>query len=189
MSHTHIKRGQVYFIGPDDEKPPFGHEIWPNRPGLIVSNDTINKHSSTVEIVYLTTQKSNRKGFLGLLSVPVTTNDTESIAMCEQIHTVDIRRLQSIMGEIDSTQMRDVDAALALSLGNSDTHIASYFLKWENYIKTYAIPVGENQLEEALCDDDIEVIASLKRKLRQVTIERDSYKNLCDVYREQVEHE
>ena len=130
MAHAHITRGQVYFVGPDDEKPTFGHEIWPNRPGLIVSNDTINKHSSTVEVVYLTTQNLKRTGFLGLLSVPVTLKDNESIAMCEQIHTVDVRRLQSYMGQITDENLSDIDCALALNLGNSNTKISSYFAKW-----------------------------------------------------------
>ena len=48
-----IKRGDILYI---DKHPVVGSEQQAGRPAIIVSNEKNNRHSSTVEVVYLTTQ-------------------------------------------------------------------------------------------------------------------------------------
>ena len=48
-----IRRGDIYYI---DKYPTIGSEQQAGRPAIIVSNEKNNQHSSTVEVVYLTTQ-------------------------------------------------------------------------------------------------------------------------------------
>lgn len=50
-----IKRGEIYYIEPSKTLQTTGSEQRPNRPGVVVSNNENNEHSSIVEIVYLTT--------------------------------------------------------------------------------------------------------------------------------------
>ena len=46
------RRGDIYYI--ETGGVCVGSEQKPGRPGVIVSNDLGNKHSSNVEVVYLT---------------------------------------------------------------------------------------------------------------------------------------
>lgn len=48
------RRGDIYYI--ETGGVCVGSEQKPGRPGVIVSNDLGNKHSSNVEVVYLTSQ-------------------------------------------------------------------------------------------------------------------------------------
>ena len=45
-------RGSIWYV---ESGYSTGSEQLPGRPAIIVSNDVNNKHSSTVEMVYLTT--------------------------------------------------------------------------------------------------------------------------------------
>ena len=49
-----IKRGDIYYI--ESGYATVGSEQRPGRPAIVVSNDRNNEHSSTLEVVYLTTQ-------------------------------------------------------------------------------------------------------------------------------------
>jgi len=108
-----VKRGDIYCA---DLSPVIGSEQGDTRPVLIVQNDRGNKHSPTVVIVPLTSRKKaflpthvriSRTGALG----------ADSIALCEQIRTIDRRRLGGYIGRIDNATQTVVDAALAVSVG------------------------------------------------------------------------
>lgn len=49
------KRGEIWYIENDCDF--IGREVGYTRPAIIVSNDTNNKFSSVVEVVYLTTNQ------------------------------------------------------------------------------------------------------------------------------------
>lgn len=49
-----IKRGDIYYIR--DTRQSVGSEQRADRPAVIVSNNTNNKHSGVYEVVYMTTQ-------------------------------------------------------------------------------------------------------------------------------------
>ena len=63
-----MKRGDIYYALPP---PPIGREQGGYRPAIIVSNNLNNLHSSTVEVVYLTTKpKHNLPTHVDIYSAP-----------------------------------------------------------------------------------------------------------------------
>ena len=109
-----ISRGDVRYIEPyTNIVAPIGSEQKPGRPAIIVSNNTNNDHSNTVEVVYLTTQvKPNLPTHVAIHST-----GRDSTALCEQIHTVDNSRIGDFVSACNAREMKDVDNALLISLG------------------------------------------------------------------------
>lgn len=104
-----IKRGDIYYIG---KYPTIGSEQQAGRPAIIVSNEKNNQHSSTVEVVYLTTQpKADLPTHVTISSAP-----RESIALCEQVTSVSVDRIGDKMGRLTNREMTQVDIALLVSL-------------------------------------------------------------------------
>ena len=88
--------GEIYYIVNDPLQPSIGTELWSNRCGIIVSNNTNNKNSGFVEIVYLSTSTHKR---LSPTHIPVISGTKKAIAICEQVHTVDNSRLKTYIGK------------------------------------------------------------------------------------------
>lgn len=169
------RRGQIYHVTSDVLLNPVGSEIWPDRPGLIISSDALNNTSNCVTVVYLT--KSFKKK-ASPCHIPVNTGKGNAIAQCEQVFSVDKKRLVSFIGDITKTEMSQVESAVALGLGFSEnTNPTGIFRKWENYVKRYGIQIADEQ--KSLCDSILEnkVAQTIITKL---STERDSYKNLYD---------
>ena len=108
-----IRRGDLYYA---DLNPVIGSEQGDARPCLIVQNDIGNTHSPTVVIVPLT---SSKEAFLPTHVRILRTGAlvADSIALCEQVRTIDRRRLDAYIGKIDSDTQDAVDTALAVSVG------------------------------------------------------------------------
>lgn len=178
-----ILRGQIYYIKMDPDNKPIGSETWPERPGIIVSNDVNNQYANTVEIVYLTTK-------LHKLASPTHVNiritNRPSIAMCEQIHTVDKSRLGDLLDTVRETDMDKIDQAMVLSIGIADKnlHAANIFHKWELYVNRYNLQLGL-QLEKLFAQQKKSVanateVRKLKAQINKLTRERDAQKTLCE---------
>lgn len=105
-----MKRGEIYYINSIMAK---GSEQKSGRPGIIVSNDKANEHSDVVEIVYLTTK---HKGDLPT-HVTIRATGVNSIALCEQITSVDKSRIGDYRGKVSAAEMLNLEIALAISLG------------------------------------------------------------------------
>lgn len=106
-----MKRGEIYYIRAEQSET--GSEQRANRPGVIVSNDANNKFSSTVEVVYLTTKpKSNLPTHIRIYSAP-----RPSTALCEQVTTVAISRLENYLGTLSRREINDIERAMMVSLG------------------------------------------------------------------------
>ena len=111
MTEQAICRGDIYYtysastIGSENDKA---------RPAIIVSNDVNNRHSSVVEVVYLTS--SHRKKPLPT-HVPIRTALCPSVALCEQVDSVSTLRLENLIGHCTEQEMAAVDEALKISLG------------------------------------------------------------------------
>lgn len=114
MQDTYM-RGQIYYVASDPSSVPIGAEIWSDRPGLIVSNDTTNKTSGAVEIVYLTTSLHRRPS---PLLIKVTSGDRSAMANCSQVHSVDKSRLRQVIGTV-------TDKELAASTRHCASRLAS----------------------------------------------------------------
>ena len=49
-----MKRGDIFYIARGGAAT--GSEQYADRPAIVVSNNECNKHSSVIEVVYITTQ-------------------------------------------------------------------------------------------------------------------------------------
>lgn len=132
-----IQRGDILYIIGDDEHPPVGNEIWSDRMALVVSNNSLNKRSGILEIVYLSTSETKR---LAPTHIPIKSGNKIALTQCEQVHTVDISRVKEYVGKATEEEMDEVDGALLFSLGiNRGKNPQGIFRKWENYLKKYGI--------------------------------------------------
>ena len=144
-SRKEIHRGDIFYVTDDPSRPSIGAEIWPNRAALVVSNDSINAHSDAIQIVYLSTSDKKRPS---PTHIYVTSGKRRAIALCEQIHTVDISRICGKFGHASDSEMDDVSSALMFGLQiNHGTSPQGIFKKWERYITTYNL---ENSIKEAV---------------------------------------
>lgn len=106
-----IRRGDVYYVTRNYTEE--GSEQHTGRPAVIVSNDINNKFSSTVEVVFLTTQP--KKDLPTHCAIRSTSRI--STAICEQINTVSIDRINNYIATVTPEEMKVIDACLLSSLG------------------------------------------------------------------------
>ena len=110
-----IRRGNLYYA---ELNPVIGSEQGGNRPVLIIQNDIGNQYSPTM-IVATVTNRTSHKNYLPthvrLSKVPMLRKD--SIVLLEQIRTIDRKRLGEFIGSLNDTMMKQVDYALAISVG------------------------------------------------------------------------
>lgn len=110
-----ITRGEVYYI---DLSQTVGSEQSGLRPCLVISNDVNNKHSPCVTVIPFTssTTKANIP-----THISVSANECglrqSSIALCEQIRTIDKRRIKNRVGVLTAEKMMLIDIAIKMSLG------------------------------------------------------------------------
>ena len=110
-----MKRGDVYRANLD---PVQGSEQGGVRPVVIVQNDLGNRHSPTVIIAPLTSQ---RKKLSQKTHVPVEPPEGglkyPSLVLCEQLRTLEKTRLDRYLGSLGEKTLLRVDAALCEALG------------------------------------------------------------------------
>lgn len=105
-----IKRGQIYYA---DLSPVVGSEQGGLRPVLVVSNDTNNKYSPTITICPITSQVKK------VIPTHMTLYNLEGrkikgTVLCEQVRTIDKRRLKEHMDTITDAEMAKVNKALQI---------------------------------------------------------------------------
>lgn len=178
-----ILRGQIYHIATDMDRPPVGCEIWSERPALVVSSDVGNAHNGVVEVVYLTTSFRRR---VSPTHIKIKSGGREAIALCEQVHTVDLSRVQGLIGQITEDEQAEIDKALSLSLSLHETNYHGMFKKWEQYIRRYGLAVvtEQEQMREHSRDD---VIATLRAQIDLLTRERDAYRAIAEAKTQRLE--
>lgn len=110
-----IKRGEIYYA---DLSPVVGSEQGGVRPVLILQNDVGNKYSPTVIVTAITSQLGKAKLPTHVeLSADEYNLPKNSVALLEQIRTLDKRRLQEHITTLTPTKMKEVNKALLISLG------------------------------------------------------------------------
>lgn len=110
-----IKRGDLYYA---DLSPVVGSEQGGVRPVIIIQNDMGNKYSPTIIVVPITSQIKKTK-------LPTHVNlsgnkfglPKNSVALLEQVRTIDKRRLRDKIGSFDKSIMVKIDDAIAISVG------------------------------------------------------------------------
>lgn len=112
-----VLRGEIYFA---DLSPVVGSEQGGVRPVVVVQNNIGNKYSPTVIVLALTSKLAKPKlpthveikGSLFGLS-------ENSLVLCEQIRTIDKRRLKLKIGVLNDATMHEIDDAIKVSLGTN----------------------------------------------------------------------
>jgi mRNA interferase MazF len=108
------ERGEIFLVCLD---PTIGSEINKTRPALVISNDINNKYSSTVTVIPITSNVEKVFPFELLFSPAQSGLPKASKVKCNQIRTIDKRRLIKRLGKISVETMREVEDALRLHLG------------------------------------------------------------------------
>lgn len=108
-------RGMVVDVNLD---PVVGHEQGKRRPCVVLQNDVGNFYSSVTIVAAITGAEHVKKlsrvhvflaqGTAGL--------EKDSVVLCDQIRSVDQRRLSTVHGKLTDESMRQVDVALKVSL-------------------------------------------------------------------------
>lgn len=110
-----IKRGELYYA---DLSPVIGSEQGGVRPVLIIQNDIGNKYSPTVIACAVTSRLTKAKLPTHIeLDADRYGLKKASVALLEQLRTLDKRRLQERIGQLGDKKMEEVDRALLISLG------------------------------------------------------------------------
>ena len=108
-----IKRGEVYFA---DLDPAVGSEQGGFRPVVIIQNDVGNTFSTTTIAALTTNTRHSRMPthvFVSGDNEPL----RDSVAMLEQLRTIDKSRLKSYVGKLSEMTMKKIDSALSVSIG------------------------------------------------------------------------
>lgn len=177
------RRGEIWMVRSVAGQPAVGTEIWSDRPAVVVSNNVINGRAGFAQVVYLSTSARKRSGPTHV-KLPSPDGKGETTALCEQVHTVDASRLSRKMGEVPPGRVRDLDAAMALSLSigrNPDTY--GLFRKWEEQIKVHGIDVRK-EIDALAGEVSNQRIESLSTALELMTQQRDAYRDLYETSRE-----
>ena len=110
-----FKRGDVFYA---DLSPVIGSEQAGSRPVVIIQNDIGNKHSPTVIIAAITSRISTKVKLPVHVYLPDDCGlNQSSIALLEQIRTIDKSRLDEYIGRLDELTMKHIDEALEISFG------------------------------------------------------------------------
>ncbi|MEA5579632.1 type II toxin-antitoxin system PemK/MazF family toxin [Anabaena sp. UHCC 0451] len=109
------QRGEIYLVNFD---PTIGSEIKKTRPGLILQNDVSNQYSPITIVAALTSQFTEPLYPTEvLIKVPEGGLQVDSVALINQIRSIDKQRLIKRLGVLESVTMEQVDRAIQISLG------------------------------------------------------------------------
>lgn len=109
-----VKRGNIFYA---DLSPTIGSEQGGIRPVLIIQNDIGNYYSPTVIVTVLTSKV--KKHLPTHINIPSGEGNLtmDSIALLEQIRTIDKDRLKTYLGMASDEVMEKIDKAMLVSLG------------------------------------------------------------------------
>ena len=100
--------------------PIVGSEQGKTRPVLILSQTSLNRLLPVVNVIPITSRKSNRRIYPNEALLPYASCGltVDSIALCYQIRTLDKRRLTRSFGKVQDPKVREeIMKALRFQLG------------------------------------------------------------------------
>lgn len=152
LNTKEVKRGDIFYITYSKNFNDSYSYDTTGRPGVIVSDDHLNRGSEYVEVVYLTTKiKRDMPTHVDVFC------KTPSTALCETIHTVEKDRIGTYVRTVSDEEMEGIERGLRRSLGMN-------------------VPV--TSVNDAEPDNDME-LASMQKEI-QLTAERDMFKKLYE---------
>lgn len=109
-----VKRGDLFFA---NLNPVIGSEQGGLRPVVVIQNDIGNTYSPTTIVAAITSQIKRAKL---PTHVEIKKNkshlDRDSVILCEQLRTIDKKRLSEKIGQLDSDTMSRINKALGISI-------------------------------------------------------------------------
>ncbi len=112
-----VNRWSIYKANLD---PVIGSEHGKSRPVLVISEDEINNLLNIVNVIPITSRKTQRNIYPNEVLISANTFGliNESIILCHQIRTLDKQRLSTLYGEIqDAYKQAEIIEALCFQLG------------------------------------------------------------------------
>ena len=118
MTGWRMRRGDIRLV---DLDPAAGNEANKRRPAIIVSNDRANATAArlgrgVLTVVPVTSNIARIFPFQVLLPAEATGLKVDSKAQAEQVRSVAVHRLGSVLGRLPASLMEEVDRALRLHL-------------------------------------------------------------------------
>lgn len=107
-------RGDVYLA---DLNSAVGSEQGGKRPVLCIQNDTGNFYAPTLIVAPITSKLFKKPLPTHYLLEESDFLFSPSIVLCEQIITIDKRRIKRFLGRIPDLKMREIEEAIRISLG------------------------------------------------------------------------
>lgn len=157
LNTKEVKRGDIFYITYSKNFNDSYSYDTTGRPGVIVSDDHLNRGSEYVEVVYLTTKiKRDMPTHADVFC------KSPSTALCETIHTVEKDRIGTYVRTVSDEEMEGIERGLINSLGMS-----------------------MNEPEETINDSEATTtiknseLLSMQKNI-QLTAERDMYKKLYE---------
>lgn len=112
LNTREVKRGDIFYITYSKNFNDSYSYDTTGRPGVIVSDDHLNRGSEYVEVVYLTTKiKRDMPTHVDVFC------KTPSTALCETIHTVEKDRIGTYVRTVSDEEMEGIERGLRRSLG------------------------------------------------------------------------
>ena len=105
-----MRRGEVWWI---NFEPSVGGEIQKQRPAVIVSNNSSNKHLNRVQVVPITSNVDN----LYPSEAYVTLNGEARKAVADQLTTASKARFKNQIGSLSADDMKKIAQAIKTQLG------------------------------------------------------------------------
>jgi mRNA interferase MazF len=106
-------RGEIFSVCLD---PTVGSEINKTRPALIISNDINNKFAKTVTVLPITSSTGKIYPFEAILTVGESGLSKRSKVKCNQIRTIDKKRLIKSVGKVSHDKILEIENALRIHL-------------------------------------------------------------------------
>jgi len=110
-----IKKGDIVLV---NLNPVQGSEAGRTRPCIIIQNDVGNQYASTTIIAIVTSQKDISREYPTdvWLNKEESALDLDSIVQCDQIRTIDKKRIIKKIGHLNQNIIKKINRAILVSL-------------------------------------------------------------------------
>lgn len=109
-------RGEIWLVS---LSPALGSEIGKTRPALVISNDRNNEFAETITVLPITSKVARAYPFEVFIPKAETGLPKDSKVKCNQIRTIDKKRLLKFLGKLSPDRLKKVEKALLIHLGIS----------------------------------------------------------------------
>lgn len=117
MKDEKIYRGDIYLANLNPYK---GSEQGGKRPVIIIQNDVGNHYSPTVIVTAVTSRFFKKRALPTHVTLDNAELERNSLALLEQIRTIDKSRLIRKIGRVPEEKMKEIGAAIHVSLDLED---------------------------------------------------------------------